>query len=83
MVYNTNKYSFINDKKQQDKIPNWMDDNFFDNLQNTFNNDVTTENFMTKTAKKYNLQNNKQCKCCGNTLNVNEVNFCKSCINNK
>lgn len=74
MVYNTNKYSFTQKNMQQDKIPTWMDDNFFDKLQQ-----VKNDNFMEKTASLFN--ENKTCKCCNAVLQDNEVNFCKSCIN--
>ena len=74
MIYNQNKYSFINENKM-DKIPNWMNDDFFCELQSTF---------IEKTAKKKNLfdveYSKHNCQCCGNILDINEVNFCKSCI---
>lgn len=73
MIYNTNNYSFTQKSIHQDKIPSWMDDNFFNKLQQAEN-----ENFMEKTAT---LNEKKICKCCNTILQEDEVNFCKSCIN--
>lgn len=75
MVYNNQKYSFTNVNTVKDQVPTWMNDEFFNNLQNSCNSK------MKKTANLFNVKANEHCcQCCGNNLNENEVNFCKSCI---
>jgi len=75
MIYNTNKYSFTQGNNIQDKIPNWMNDDFFNKLQES--QDIIPDNFMSKTAAKY---NEKKCNCCNKALQENEVNYCKACL---
>lgn len=79
MIYGNNFFKFSNNTKDnyKDKIPDWMDDNFFVQLQNPSKADE-----IIKLAKLFNSQakDEHHCQCCNNTLNDDEVVFCKDCI---
>lgn len=78
MVITNHNYNFVNNTSVEDKIPTWMDDNFFETLQDLSKKDKQT---MEKIAKLFNKDvKDHFCHCCHNKLNSDEVFLCKQCI---
>lgn len=78
MIYQSTNYSFLNktDNKPKDTAPEWMDQFF-----NNYLNETPSKEDLIKTASLFKIKPEKhQCNCCGNTLEENEVTFCKKCI---
>lgn len=74
MIYSNNYYKFCENNVQQDKIPEWMNEQLFDNLQHPKKMVKVANNLFENTTNEH------HCKCCNTKLADNEVLFCKHCI---